>query len=230
MAALKTDSKLAAVSPDIQKGVNTTHFTIVDREGNIVSYTTTIEASWGTGLMVPGYGFLLNNELTDFNFVPAFNADPDNFNPGANDVAPNKRPRSSMSPTIVFHGKQPVAAYGSPGGSTIIDSVVGISINLIDHGMDVQEAVDAPRVAQTSANGSVRREIGFSEAVMQELETLGHTLRNPADIGSVQAVVIDRRGKLQYGAADRRRVGAIVTLRNGELVNKGKAKNKTKED
>jgi gamma-glutamyltranspeptidase/glutathione hydrolase len=90
--------------------------------------------------------------------------------------------------------------------------------------------VDAPRVAQTSANGSVRREIGFSEAVTQELETLGHTLLKPADIGSIQAVVIDRRGKLQYGAADRRRIGAVVTLRSGEIADKGKAKNKTKED
>jgi gamma-glutamyltranspeptidase/glutathione hydrolase len=108
--------KLAHVVPEMQKGVNTTHFSIVDRFGNVVSYTTTIESGWGTGLMVPGYGFLLNNELTDFNFVPAANSDPDNFNPGANDVAPDKRPRSSMSPTIVFRHKKPVAAYGSPGG------------------------------------------------------------------------------------------------------------------
>ena len=221
LAAVKTGSKLARVSPEIPKGVNTTHFTIVDRDGNIVSYTSTIESGWGAGLMVPRYGFLLNNELTDFNFVPAYNPDPDNFNPGANDVAPDKRPRSSMAPTLVFHGKRPVAAYGSPGGSTIIDSVLGVSINLIDHGMDVQEAVDAPRIAQTSANGGVRREIGFSEKVIKELEALGHTLGNPADIGSVQAVVIDRHGKRQYGAADRRRVGAIVTLSSDEIVDKG---------
>jgi gamma-glutamyltranspeptidase/glutathione hydrolase len=226
-AALKTEVKLASISPEITKGVNTTHFTIIDREGNIVSYTTTIESGWGTGLMVPGYGFLLNNELTDFNFNPAYNPDPDNFNPGANDVAPGKRPRSSMSPVLVFHGDKPLAAYGSPGGSTIIDSVVGVTVNLIDHGMAIQEAVDAPRIAQTSANGSVRREIGFSEAVMRELEALGHSWRNPADIGSVQAVVIDRGGKPQYGAADRRRVGAIVTLSEDEIANRGKGGNKT---
>ena len=220
MMGLKTGSKLARVSPEIPKGVNTTHFTIIDRHGNIVSYTSTIESGWGTGLMVPGYGFLLNNELTDFNFKPAYNPDPDNFNPGANDVAPHKRPRSSMAPTMVFHGDTPLAAYGSPGGSTIIDSVVNISINLIDHGMDVQEAVDAPRIAQTSANGSVRHEIGFSAAVMRELESMGHNLRSPADIGSVQAVVIDHKGKRQYGAADRRRVGAVVTLKEEEIRGK----------
>lgn len=209
--------KLAALAAGPDKGLNTTHFSVVDREGNIVSYTNTIESAWGTGLMVPGFGFLLNNELTDFNFVPAFNPDPDDFNPGANDVAPNKRPRSSMSPVIVFNRKKPVAAFGSPGGSTIINSVAQVALNLIDHRFDVQEAVDAPRVAQTSANGTVGREIGFVEAVMAELEGLGHTLRDPGDIGSVQAVVIDRRGKRQYGAADRRRVGGIVTLERREV-------------
>ena len=194
--------------------MNTTHFSVVDAEGNVVSYTNTIESAWGTGLMVPGYGFLLNNELTDFNFVPAFNPNPDNFNPGANDVAPGKRPRSSMSPVIVFDGKKPVAAFGLPGGSTIINSVAQVAQNLIDHGLDVQEAVDAPRIAQTSANGTTRREIGFSEEVIEELSAtpFGHTFRFPANIGSVQAVIIDPRGKRQYGAADRRRVGGIISL------------------
>lgn len=216
--AMKAEKqKLAALTPSLDKGVNTTHFSIVDRHGNMVSYTTTIESGWGTGLMVPGYGFLLNNELTDFNFVPAYNPDPNNFNPGANDVAANKRPRSSMSPSMVFRGKKPVAAYGSPGGSTIIDSVVNVTMNLIDHRMDVQEAVDAPRIAQTSANGSLGREIGFSEQVIGELEALGHVVRDPSEIGSVQAVIIDREGKTQYGAADRRRVGGIVSLRRDEV-------------
>jgi gamma-glutamyltranspeptidase/glutathione hydrolase len=208
------------------QGRNTTHFSVVDADGNIVSYTNTIESGWGTGLMVPGYGFLLNNELTDFNFVPAFNPDPANFNPGANDVAPGKRPRSSMSPVIVFRHKTPVAAFGSPGGSTIINSVAQVAQNLIDHGFDVQEAVDAPRVAQTSANGSTAREIGFSEAVIEELSNppFGHSFRFPGDIGSVQAVVIDPRDKHQYGAADRRRVGGIVTLERDELPWPGKRK------
>ena len=212
-AAAGSKSKLAVSSPGLQKGRNTTHFTIIDRQGNIVSYTSTIESAWGSGLMVPGYGFLLNNELTDFNFSPTANAAPDNFNPGANDVAPTKRPRSSMAPTILFKDGKPVAAYGSPGGATIIDSVVNITVNLIDHGMDIQEAVDAPRIAQTSANGSLRREIGFSEPALNALETLGHKLYEPEAIGSVQGIVIDQRRGLQYGAADRRRVGGVRSLR-----------------
>jgi gamma-glutamyltranspeptidase/glutathione hydrolase len=196
-----------------EEGRNTTHFSIVDREGNIVTWTSTIESGWGTGLMVPGYGFMLNNELTDFNSTPQFNPDPNNFNPGANDVAPGKRPRSSMAPTIIFDGKKPVAAFGSPGGSTIIWSVVNMSLNLIDHEMVVQEAVDAARIAQTTANGSTRRELGFSDEVIQELTDLGQTMRSPTVIGSVQTVVTDQRGNIQFGAADKRRIGGVDSVR-----------------
>jgi gamma-glutamyltranspeptidase/glutathione hydrolase len=99
---------LADTKPD----GHTTHFSVVDKWGNVVSYTTTIEAGWGTGIMVPGYGFLLNNELTDFNFTPRAGTDPPgdlDFDPGANDVAPFKRPRSSMSPSMLFKGDQPIA-------------------------------------------------------------------------------------------------------------------------
>jgi gamma-glutamyltranspeptidase/glutathione hydrolase len=214
--------KLSRMAAEMQKGVNTTHFSIVDRFGNVVSYTTTIESGWGTGLMVPGYGFLLNNELTDFNFSPAANSDPDNFNPGANDVAPNKRPRSSMSPTIVFNYGKPVAAYGSPGGSTIINSVVNISMNLIDHERNIQEAIDLPRISQTSANGSPTWEAGFSQAVIEELiddPPYGHNLADTrlSVIGSVQGVVISPVDNLQYGAADRRRVGGVVTVKLKEI-------------
>jgi gamma-glutamyltranspeptidase/glutathione hydrolase len=213
-AALSTtDTKLARRAGSDEEGLNTTHFTIVDRHGNIVSYTSTVESAWGTGLMVPGFGFLLNNELTDFNKLPTANTDPDNFDPGANDVAPGKRPRSSMAPTLVFQGDKPVAAFGSPGGSTIISSVLNTAINLIDHRMDLQAAIDAPRIAQTSADGAAAREIGFDLTAIEELRALGHTLRDPGDIGSVQAIVIDRAdGGLQYGAADRRRTGGIVAL------------------
>jgi len=145
--------------------------------------------------------------------VPAFNPDPDDFNPGANDAAAGKRPRSSMSPTLVFKGSRPVAAYGSPGGSTIINSVVNTTMNLIDHEKTVQEAVDAPRISQTSANGSPTFEAGFDLDVIQELKALEH---NMADsrlrvIGSVQAVVVDR-DETQYGAADRRRIGGVQSL------------------
>ena len=204
-----------------EEGRNTTHFSIVDRDGNIVTWTSTIESGWGTGLMVPGHGFMLKNELTDFNSTPQFNPDTNNFNPGANDVAPGKRPRSSMAPTIIFDGKKPVAAFGSPGGSTIIWSVVNMTMNLIDHEMVVQEATDAPRIAQTSAGVSTRRELGFSDDVIQELEALGatcQTFRAPAVIGSVQTVLIDQQGQRQIGAADKRRIGGVVSVRRDEIA------------
>jgi gamma-glutamyltranspeptidase/glutathione hydrolase len=203
-----------------EEGQNTTHFSIADRDGNIVTWTSTIESAWGTGLMVPGYGFMLNNELTDFNSVPQFNPDPDNFNPGANDIAPGKRPRSSMAPTMIFDGKKPVAAFGSPGGSTIIWSVTNMTLNLIDHEMVVQEAVNAPRIAQTSAGVNTSRELGFSDEVIQELESLGETcqrFRSPSVIGSVQTVLIEQQGQRQYGAADKRRIGGVVSIRRAEI-------------
>ena len=207
--------QLAMANLPDEEGRNTTHFSIIDQRGNIVSYTTTIESAWGTGLMVPGYGFLLNNELTDFNRVPTLNPDPNNFNPGANDVAAGKRPRSSMSPTIVFKGKKPLVALGSPGGSTIIDTVVDVILGLVDHKMPIAEAIEAPRIAQTSANGSTRRELGFDDDVLDELEALSHTFREPSIQGSVQAVLNDV-AKRQYGAADKRRIGATVSVRLSE--------------
>ncbi len=205
-----TPRLLGDAGPTLGTGRNTTHFSIADRHGNVISYTNTIESAWGTGLMVPGYGFMLNNELTDFNFVPTADDDPDDYNPGANDVAPGKRPRSSMSPVIVFSGDRPVAAYGSPGGVTIINTVVNVTMNLIDHGMTVQEAIDAPRISQTSADGEIAWEIGFDEAALRDLAERGHELAPPDVIGSVQAVVID--DDTQFGAADRRRVGAVQSL------------------
>jgi gamma-glutamyltranspeptidase/glutathione hydrolase len=210
-------TRLSKPAEELKKGLNTTHFSVVDYAGNVVSYTNTVESAWGTGLMVPGYGFLLNNELTDFNFAPTFNPDPDDYNPGANDVAPGKRPRSSMSPVIVFQGRHPVAGYGSPGGSTIINSVLNTTLNLIDHRLNVQEAVDAPRISQTSANGTVSREIGFDEQAIDGLTALGHSVNEPSEIGSVQAVVIERPSGLQYGAGDRRRVGAAVSVERREI-------------
>jgi len=200
---------MLAAAPSEHPG-HTTHFAIVDKWGNIVSYTTTIEQAWGTGIMVPGYGFLLNNELTDFNMTPTLN--PATGNPGANDVAPFKRPRSSMSPSILFKDGTPIAAYGSPGGATIINTVLNITLDLIDHGMTIQQAIDAPRISVTSAGGFVSREAGFSDAAIAGLQALGHSVGSPAPIGSVQAVVIDLQTGKQYGGADSRREGTVIGL------------------
>lgn len=209
-------------APDLE-GVDTTHFSVSDADGNLVSFTTTIESAWGTGLMVPGYGFLLNNELTDFNFTPAANPDPASFNPGANDVAPFKRPRSSMSPTIILRNhQQALVALGSPGGSTIINTVLNLAVNLIDHGQPIQEAIDGPRVSQTSANGNPSFEYGYPEASIQGLREVGHNPGPTFNLGSVQAVVMGN-GRYQYGAADKRRIGAVVSVVPAEIAAPGRA-------
>lgn len=210
---------LASLPPQQEEGGHTTHFAVVDKWGNIVSYTTTIEQGWGTGIMVPGYGFLLNNELTDFNFAPTLN--PGTGNPGANDVAAYKRPRSSMVPSMLFMNGEPIAAYGSPGGATIINSVLQITLNLIDHGMAIQDAIDAPRISVTSASGGVSREAGFTDETINGLIALGHkSISGPTTIGSVQAVVIDLQTGKQYGGADSRREGTVIGLPRPQGMNK----------
>ena len=228
IAALAKKTRIAAIPFEEEKGIYTTHFSIVDKWGNVVSYTTTIEQTWGSGIMVPGYGFLLNNELTDFNFTPTFDAA--TGNPGANDVAPGKRPRSSMSPTIVFRKGEPVAAYGSPGGSTIINSVLNTTLNLIDHKMTLQQAIDAPRLSVTSAAGGVSCEGGqpfmlpaFSQATLDALRftllhpvplvpTVGGVPTCASSIGSVQGIVIDLKTGRQFGGADQRREGTVIGI------------------
>jgi len=208
----------------------TTHFSIVDRWGNVVSYTSTIEYTWGSGITVPGYGFLLNNELTDFNFVPS--ADSATGNPGANDVAPGRRPRSSMAPTLLLKNGRPVAAYGSPGGATIINSVLNMTLNLVDHGMTPGQAIAAPRISVTSAAGNVACEGSeefmqprLSVAVQDHLRALGHLGLGEAGtdgcqetIGSVQAVFVDLNSGAQYGAADPRREGTVIRVSPGAPV------------
>ena len=209
-----------------QESPHTTHFSIVDRWGNVVSYTSTIEYTWGSGITVPGYGFLLNNELTDFNFMPSANTA--TGNPGANDVAPYKRPRSSMAPTLLFKNGKPIAAYGSPGGATIINSVLNVTLNVIDHGMTLQQAIDAPRLSVIHAAGRLSCEGGqafmqprFSIATQDALRKLGHGGLGEAEtdgcketIGSVQAIIVDLTTGKHHGAADPRREGTVTQVKS----------------
>jgi gamma-glutamyltranspeptidase/glutathione hydrolase len=197
----------------------TTHFSVVDKWGNVVSYTNTIESGYGIGVFA-GYtradgsfrnhGFLLNNELTDFNIGTSTNLITGEI--GYNDVQPGKRPRSSMAPTMLFtpDGK-PFLAYGSPGGATIINSVVNITINLIDHGMPLQQAIDSARISVASPASSVTLENRFPAATADALRALGYTV-GIGDVGSVQAVLIDQQTGKQYGGADDRREGKVIGL------------------
>jgi gamma-glutamyltranspeptidase/glutathione hydrolase len=226
IASLQSRSvKLAAVPP-VREGTHTTHFVVVDKHHNIVSYTTTIESLFGSGITVPGYGIVLNNELTDFNFPPTF--DRATGNPGANDVAPFKRPRSSMAPTLLLKGDEPFAIMGAAGGATIINSLLQITSNIIDQGMTIQQAIDAPRISSRQV-GPVSCEKGpffplpftptppFSTQVLDALRAMGHDIAPCEGLAtgassSAQAAVIDlQTGKL-YGAADPRREGTVIGL------------------
>ena len=161
-----------------QEGLSTTHLVTADKWGNVVSYTLTIEQTGGSGIAVPGRGFLLNNELTDFNFAPA----PDN--PGdPNLPAPGKRPRSSMSPTIVTKHGKPFLALGSPGGSTIITTVLQILLDRLDLGMTLPEAIADPRASQRNTP-DVQAESAFDTTA---LKALGHTFVAPAAPGEIGA-------------------------------------------
>ena len=183
-------------------GETTTHYAVVDKWGNMVTYTNTIESSHGIGVFAGyknddgsfhNFGFLLNNELTDFNTAPSIN--PYTGSPGYNDVQPNKRPRSSMSPTMIFTPDGvPLIAYGSPGGATIINSVLNVTLNLIDHKMTLQDAINAPRLSITSTASTISMEPGFPQSTIDGLRTLGYTvgITTPGgEIGSVQAVFVD---------------------------------------
>ncbi|MEU4396299.1 gamma-glutamyltransferase [Kribbella sp. NPDC023855] len=196
--------------PDTE-GVSTTHLVAADKWGNVVSYTLTIEQTGGSGITVPGRGFLLNNELTDFSTVydPA---DPNRIQPG-------KRPRSSMSPTIVLKHGKPLLALGSPGGSTIITTVLQTLTNRLDRGMTLPEAVAAPRASQRNTP-NVTAEQAFIDAYDAQLKPYGHTLvkagdafTSAAEIGAVAALeVLPGGGYLAAAEPKRRGGGAAGTV------------------
>ena len=179
------------------EGTSTTHLTTADRWGNVVAYTLTIESTGGSGIVVPGRGFLLNNELTDFNFTDTQGgADP-------NLPGPGKRPRSSMAPTIVLQDGRPLVALGSPGGSTIITTVLQTLVNRVDLGMSLPDAVAAARA--TPRNGaSIQAEPGFPRA---GLEALGHVFADNPEIGAATAIEVLDDGRLLSVAEPVRRGG-----------------------
>ncbi len=157
-----------ARQPD--EGTSTNHFVVTDRFGDVVSYTNTIEELGGSGIVVPGRGFLLNNELTDFDFTPLQPGVPDPNLPAA-----GKRPRSSMSPTIVLKSGRPWLAIGSPGGASIITTVLQILVNRIDFGMTLPQAIAAPRASQRNAAVTQAEPAFIAAPTTPGLEQLGQS-------------------------------------------------------
>jgi gamma-glutamyltranspeptidase/glutathione hydrolase len=203
-----TDLDCATVTPaatDDTENVSTTHLSVVDQWGNAVAYTLTIEQTGGSGMTVPNRGFLLNNELTDFSTV--YNED------DPNRLEPGKRPRSSMSPTIVVEDGAVRYVLGSPGGATIITTVLQVLMNRIDLGMTLPDAVAAPRASQRNA-ASTPAEPAFIEAYSDALAPFGQVLvpsgdglGSAAEIGAVAAIEVDPSGELISVAEPERRGG-----------------------
>ena len=193
---------LAGANRSDDQGRSTTHLTTWDRWGNVVSYTLTIEQTGGSGIVVPNRGFLLNNELTDFNVTPT-------QGPGVPDPnlpAPGKRPRSSMSPTIVLDDGVPVLAIGSPGGSMIITTVTQTLLNRLDFGMPLLDAVAAPRASQRNTP-AVSAEPAFITRWEPALTARGHSFASVAEIGAVTAIERRDDGRLVAVAEPVRRGG-----------------------
>jgi gamma-glutamyltranspeptidase/glutathione hydrolase len=196
-------TKATAVAPGdpapYDKPANTSHISVVDRDGNIVALTQTINFFFASGVVVPGYGIMLNDEMDDFVTT----------GPGsANSVEPGKRPLSSMAPTLVLKDGKPFLTIGTPGATRIISALPQILMNIIDHKMDIQSAIEAPRIH------AMTREIFLESRIPQDvraaLTALGHPLqvRGEMDLyfGGAQGIMIAPNGVL-FGGADPRRDG-----------------------
>ena len=185
----------------------TTNLTVADKWGNVAEYTLTIEATGGSGITVPGYGFLLNNELTDFNFVPLTAGVPDPNLPG-----PGKRPRSSMSPTIVLDDGRPVLAVGSPGGATIITTVTQVLLGTLDRELPLVEAIAAPRLSSRNGASSQAEPAIFDGPDGAALRALGHTLTSTPEIGAATAIRLLPDGTFEAAAETSRRGGGSAMV------------------
>ncbi|MGW7189181.1 gamma-glutamyltransferase, partial [Streptomyces sp. NPDC054838] len=189
-------------APTTYEGENTTHLTVADRWGNVVSYTLTIESTGGSAITVPGRGFLLNNELTDFSFAPAAPGVPDPNLPG-----PGKRPRSSMAPTIVLEHGRPVLAVGSPGGATIITTVLQTLLGHLDRGLPLVDAIAAPRASQRNQSATELEPGLWDSPARGRLEALGHVFRQNPEIGAATGVQRLPDGRWLAAAETSRRGG-----------------------
>ncbi|MEE1665531.1 gamma-glutamyltransferase [Streptomyces sp. WAC07094] len=195
-------------APTTYEGENTTHLTVADKWGNVVSYTLTIEQTGGSGITVPGRGFLLNNELTDFSFAPADPAVHDPNLPG-----PGKRPRSSISPTIVLDkdGK-PVVALGSPGGATIITTVLQTLTGFLDRHLPLVDAIAAPRASQRNAAKTELEPALYNSDLRAQLEAIGHSFTLNPEIGATTGVQRLPGGKWLAAAEKVRRGGGSAMV------------------
>ena len=183
----------------------TTHLSIVDAKRNAVSMTYTLEYGYGSRIVVPGAGFLLNNEMGDFNGQPGLTDDRGMIGTNPNLARPGKRMLSSMSPTIVAKDGQLFMVSGTPGGRTIINTVLTTILNVIDYGMNAQEAVDAGRMHhQWLPDRLTVERFGFSADTLKMLQAMGHTVSEGDGQGAAQVIVYNQKDNMLEGGVDRR--------------------------
>ncbi|MEU6642090.1 gamma-glutamyltransferase [Saccharomonospora sp. NPDC046836] len=198
----------ALPAPTPVQGENTTHVTTADRWGNMVAYTLTIEQEGGSGMVVPGRGFLLNNELTDFSFTPVTPGVPD-----PNLPAPGKRPRSSMSPTIILKDGVPLLAVGSPGGASIITTVSQVLLGRLDRGLSLVDAIAAPRASQRNSNAAQVEQEFLDQPETAQLREYGQGFAAQAtEIGAVTGIERLRDGRWLAAAEPVRRGGGSAQV------------------
>lgn len=188
--------------PQPYESDQTTHFSVVDKEGNAIANTYTLNFSYGTGMVADGTGILLNNEMDDFSAKPGVPNGYGLIGGDANAVAGGKRPLSSMSPTMVFKDGSPYLVTGTPGGSRIITTVLQIISNVIDHDMNIAQATHAPRVHDQWLPDELRVEYSLNPDTIALLEAMGHKVVRKAAMGSTQSIMITPTGL--YGESDPR--------------------------
>lgn len=183
----------------VPESESTSHLCVADEKGNVVALTQSINSFFGSGIVVPGTGVLLNNHLADFDDRPG----------GPNAIGPGRRPASSIAPTIVTRGGRPVLVIGTPGATRIVSALAQIIVNLVDFGLGLDEAIEAPRAHCPSK--TLALEGRFPAEVVKALESWGHPVKMYPDwdnyFGGAQAILIDAKKKVLYGAADSRRDG-----------------------
>jgi gamma-glutamyltranspeptidase/glutathione hydrolase len=198
----------ARAAATVTRAETTTHLTVSDRAGNVVAYTFTIESTGGNGVVVPGWGFLLNNELTDFNFDSLTHP---------NRVEGGKRPRSSMSPTIVLKDGRPLLALGSPGGSTIITVVLQILLDRLDLTATLPQAIAAPRATQRNTPVTLAEPAFVASPEGQALAArYGHRFSTTSEIGAATGIELLADGRVLAAAEPVRRGGGSAMVENPE--------------
>ena len=203
-----SSAELGAGRPFAYESEETTHFSIVDKAGNAVSNTYTLNYGYGSAITVPGAGFLLNNIMDNFSSKTGVPNGYGLIQGEANSIAAGKRPLSSMTPTILLEGDQVRLVVGSPGGPTIINTVLQVILDVVDHGFNVQEAVDEPRFHHQWLPDRIDHEKrAFSADVIHGLERRGHELKQRSAIGDAHAIYADKETGMRLGGADPRRGG-----------------------